>query len=68
MTLSVGDTVTRMLAGTIPIKLKVTQITPEKIVCDLWEFDPATGAEIDDDLGWGPPPLITGSYIILEEN
>jgi hypothetical protein len=22
-----------------------------------------TGAEIDEELGWAPPPLMTGSYI-----
>ena len=33
-----------------------------------WEFDKKTGAEIDDDLGWGPPTAeepnkMTGSFI-----
>ncbi len=27
------------------------------------KLDRATGAEIDEELGWGPPPLMTGSYI-----
>ena len=55
---------TRMLAGTTPIKLEVTEVTPELITCGWWTFDPKTGAEIDDDLGWGPPPKRTGSYIV----
>lgn len=43
-----GDTVTRMLAGTIPMELKVTAITEDRIVCGDWEFDRVTGHEIDD--------------------
>jgi len=61
--LKVGDVVTRMLAGTIPVRLSVSAITDRTITCGAWEFDRATGAEIDEELGWGPPPLMTGSYI-----
>lgn len=63
--MKVGDTVTRMLAGTTPMELKVTEITENRIVCGAWEFDRATGAEIDEDFGWGPPPkfTMTGSFI-----
>jgi hypothetical protein len=61
--LKVGDVVTRLLAGTIPQDLKVTEIADEKIVCGLWEFCRNTGLEIDDDLGWGPKYGTTGSYI-----
>ena len=69
-----GDTVRRMLAGTIPMDVKVTDLTEEKILCgkegDGWEFDRRTGAEIDDFLGWGAPPKMTGSFLagVLEEN
>jgi hypothetical protein len=63
-----GDTVTRMLAGTIPMKLKVSTVSPSKIVCGPWEFCALTGAEIDDDLGWGPPPQMTGSYLDFSGN
>jgi hypothetical protein len=59
----VGDTARRMLAGVVPMQLKVTEVTDTEIVCGDWRFDRATGAEIDEGLGWGPPPLITGSYI-----
>ena len=31
--MNVGDEVTRMLAGTIPMKLKVTALTEDRIVC-----------------------------------
>ncbi len=65
--LQVGDKVTRWLAGSIPMPLKVTAVTETIIECADWTFDRATGAEIDDFLGWGPPPKMTGSYIIVGE-
>jgi len=61
--LKVGDTVTRMLAATIPHELKVTALSDTLITCGSRTFDRATGAEIDDDLRWGPPPLGTGSFL-----
>ena len=63
--MQVGDKVTRMLAGTIPMELAITKITEDRIICGAWEFDKKTGAEIDEELGWGPPPEfeITGSFI-----
>lgn len=60
----VGDTVLRMLAGSIPCELRVSEVTDERIICGGWEFDRMTGAEIDDDLGWGPPPKMTGSFLV----
>jgi hypothetical protein len=67
MSIQVGDKVVRMLAGTIPMELKVTEITEDLIVCGWWTFDKRTGAEVDEELGWGPPPKYdhTGSYIRL---
>ena len=59
----VGDVVVRMLAGTLPMKLRVSKLTDKVITCGDWDFDRATGAEIDELLGWGPPPLMTGSYL-----
>lgn len=64
--MKVGDVITRMLAGTIPMKLKITEITDDQIICGAWQFDKATGAEIDDHLNWGPPPKMTGSFIKYE--
>ena len=61
--MNVGDMVTRWLAGTVEMELRITAITEDRIICGGWEFDKATGAEIDDDLGWGPPPKMTGSFI-----
>jgi hypothetical protein len=73
MGLKVGDMVTRWLAGTIPMELRITEITDTEILCgprDVgWMFDKATGAEIDEELGWGPPPKMTGSFIkVANEN
>ncbi len=63
---SKGDEVTRMLAGVVPMKLLVTEITDTRIVCGPWEFDRKTGAEIDEELGWGPDTK-TGSFLQIEE-
>lgn len=58
--LKLGDQVHRML-GPVPMLLKVTGLTPDRVTCGLWEFDRQTGAEIDEELGWGPEE--TGSWI-----
>lgn len=72
--LKVGDKVTRMLAGTIPMQMFVSGLENRRIQCkpvefpefpDYYEFDPITGAEIDDDLGWGR--LQTGSFIVRNQ-
>lgn len=59
----VGDVVVRWLAGTVPMELRVTSVEEGRIHCGPWIFDQATGAEIDDDLDWGPPPKMTGSVL-----
>lgn len=65
ISVKLGDEVTRWLGGRngVRLRLRVTEIENGVITCDLWTFDQATGAEIDEDLGWGPPPLTTGSFI-----
>jgi hypothetical protein len=55
-----GDFVTRMLCGT-PMQLKVSEVTDDRIVCGPWKFCKKTGAEIDEDLGWGRSG--TGSFL-----
>lgn len=67
-----GDKVTRMLAGTIPMKMEVLEVSDTIIKCGAldcpgadWEFDRATGAEVDELLNWGPPPKMTGSFLRL---
>jgi hypothetical protein len=55
-----GDPVHRWL-GPVPMLLEVTRVTSDRIICGAWEFDRKTGAEIDEELGWGPDG--TGSWI-----
>ncbi len=63
----VGKVATRWLAGKIPMDLKITEVTDGLVICGDWTFDRITGAEIDEYLGWGPPPLITGSVLTEKE-
>ncbi len=63
--MKIGDTVTRIIAGDLNMPLKITAITPTLIYCGPWSFCRFTGAEIDAELNWGPPPLMTGSRIQL---
>lgn len=75
-TIAVGDTVHRYLGGTIHMPMTVLSVDDGKIVCSVkefpiavdaaWTFDQATGAEVDEELGWGPPPKRTGSFILAE--
>lgn len=66
--LKVGDIITRHFGGTdgVDMKLKVSYIDDGTIQCGAWVFDKETGAEIDEDLGWGPLTG-TGSYIVVED-
>lgn len=46
-----GDTVTRLLAGVIPMELRVTAVTEDRIICGGgWEFSRDTGVEIDKEI------------------
>lgn len=66
----VGDTVTRMLAGKIPMELPVTKVDDKLIYCGFddpeqaWTFDRVGGIEVDHDLRWGPEYGATGSYLV----
>jgi hypothetical protein len=69
----VGDVVYRYLAGVAEMEMRVTTVSEDRIECtavdapvDTWTFDRKTGAEIDEDLGWGPQYGVTGSYILAE--
>jgi hypothetical protein len=61
----VGDVVTRNLAG-VPMKLKVTEVTHDRILCSPWEFSRRNGAEIDGDMGWNES--VTGSFLEAEDD
>ena len=57
-----GDLVERCMGNpTVSWTLKVTEVSPELVWCGDWTFDRQTGAEIDEELGWGPAG--TGSWI-----
>lgn len=43
-----GDIVTRMLAGVIEMKLKVSSVNNTELHCGPYVFDRVTGHEIDD--------------------
>ena len=61
--IAVGDFVLRWFGGIPePMRLKVTQATADRIICGGREFDRQTGAEIDEDLGWGSGG-VTGSFL-----
>lgn len=52
-----GDQVMRYLSSAeIPMRLTVTHVDDRFIYCaglDGWKFDRKTGAEVDEELGWG---------------
>ena len=55
------DVVLRMLAGTIPMKLKVVEVTEDRIICGGgWEFSRQSGYEIDEYI-----PVVV-SYLVKE--
>lgn len=65
--IGVGDTVTRLLAGSVPMTLVVTGVDERFIHCGGpggWKFDRSTGIEVDEELGWGPQFGISGSYLV----
>jgi hypothetical protein len=65
--MKVGDIVTRLLAGSIPMKLVVTDVDDRFIYCGGpggWKFDRDDGYEVDEDIGWGPQFGITGSFLL----
>jgi hypothetical protein len=58
----VGDECQRVFRGESLMILRVTEVTDDLIICGPWTFDRATGAEIDEDLNWGPSTK-TGSVL-----
>jgi hypothetical protein len=69
-----GEFVTRWLAWTIPMSVRVTKITDNFIICGgdetdhtgYW-FDRKHGLEIDEEIGWGSKFRFSGSYIDLKK-
>ena len=73
MKIEIGDKLTRMLGGTLPMEVIVGSITEDtfrvgsadgKITHDEgWIFCSRTGYEIDHRLKWGPQYGTSGSFI-----
>lgn len=59
-----GDVVRRMLAGTIPMDLRVSSVDERLIHCGTWTFDRETGVEEDPELGWGVAFGVSGSFLV----
>jgi hypothetical protein len=63
-----GTRVTRLVGGSIPMVLVVTSVDDRFIYCGEegagWKFDRQSGAEVDEELGWGPG--LTGSFLVHE--
>jgi hypothetical protein len=59
--IKVGDELLRSMGGVV-MPILVSEVTEDRIVCGPWEFCRKTGAEIDEDLGWGNE--MTGSFIM----
>jgi hypothetical protein len=61
-----GDMVARtMPGGEICMRLRVTEVRNDTIVCGPWAFSRNNGAEIDEDLGWGEKR--SGTWIVPED-
>jgi hypothetical protein len=77
--LKVGDTVTRMLGGSVAMRMQVTAVSDDLITCAAidkesgklfygdWTFDRNSGVEEDADLQWGIKFGHTGSYLVRED-
>jgi len=57
----VGDEVIRTVGDSLPMAIKVTGVSKDRIYCGPWEFSRKNGAEIDEELGWDE--FETGSFI-----
>lgn len=70
--IKVGQKVIRHVAGiehalfAIKIENGIAKCGPKPESTWGWDFDMSTGAEVDAYFNWGPPPLLTGSYILLD--
>lgn len=51
-----GDIVTRLVARSMPMELKVSEVDDEFIYCGAkdagWKFRRDTGGEVDEELDW----------------
>lgn len=72
--LRVGDRVTRVLGGA-PMVMEIVDVCEDVVVCAAvredgslfrgdWTFCRDTGAEEDEELGWGRAHGVTGSFLV----
>jgi len=69
----VGDKVTRIIGGVIPMPMQIVKIAGKKLICSPvedgrvinieYEFDQELGIEIDERFGWGSATHVSGSYL-----
>lgn len=65
--LAPGDTVTRMLAGVVPMTMTVTRVDEKLIYASGgWMFERATGFEYDPPLRYGSEYGATGSFLVRD--
>jgi hypothetical protein len=57
-TAQVGDIVTRLLMGRVPMDLYISELTEDIVKCGDWTFNRHTGYEIDEDLSISASRLI----------
>ena len=59
-----GDTVTRLLAGVVPMTMTVESVDDTLIYMKGgWKFDRKNGFEVDEELAWGVKSGYTGSFL-----
>lgn len=73
-----GDRVTRLLAGLLPMEMRVLRIEGDNLICfpveaasymdendpgSCYTFNRDNGGEVDLELGWNPPHTPTGSVL-----
>lgn len=61
--LKAGDTIDRIMGPGLVVPLIISKIDEKLIHCGPWKFDKLSGAEVDEELGWGPEFGQTGSWI-----
>lgn len=66
-----GEEVVRMLGGMVKMTLLVDHVDDNFIYVGFekggWKFCRDTGAEVDEELGWGPQFGVTGSFLVKPE-
>jgi hypothetical protein len=66
--ITIGDMVSRRIGGVVDMQMEVTMVDDKFIHCGPWKFARDSGAEVDEELGWGQEDedgsIVTGSYLV----